>query len=161
MWNSDALVDRLNEVWYRSGRNQVLIARAKAILPLVELVRDGNANGKSNAAGALWNLAGNADNKRAIAQLGAIPFLVALLRSGNAKGKANAAGVFTDLAVNADIGLTIAQMGAISPLVALLMSGEANGNVFLDWKDDDISQEFTFLNPKTKGLCGCGESFNV
>jgi len=31
----------------------------------------------------------------------------------------------------------------------------------MDWKDDEISQEFTFLNPKSKGSCGCGESFNM
>ncbi len=31
----------------------------------------------------------------------------------------------------------------------------------MDWKDDEISQEFTFLNPNSKGLCGCGESFNI
>jgi len=31
----------------------------------------------------------------------------------------------------------------------------------MDWKDDEISQEFTFLNPKSKGACGCGESFNI
>jgi iron-sulfur cluster assembly accessory protein len=31
----------------------------------------------------------------------------------------------------------------------------------IDWKVDKISQEFTFLNPKSKGACGCGESFNI
>lgn len=31
----------------------------------------------------------------------------------------------------------------------------------MDWKEDEISQEFTFLNPKSKGSCGCGESFNI
>jgi len=31
----------------------------------------------------------------------------------------------------------------------------------MDWNDDDISQEFTFTNPKSKGFCGCKESFNL
>jgi len=31
----------------------------------------------------------------------------------------------------------------------------------MDWKDDDVSQEFVFINPKSKGSCGCGESFNI
>jgi len=31
----------------------------------------------------------------------------------------------------------------------------------MDYKDDDLSAEFTFKNPNEKGKCGCGESFNV
>ena len=31
----------------------------------------------------------------------------------------------------------------------------------MDYKDDDLSAEFTFRNPNEKGKCGCGESFNV
>ena len=31
----------------------------------------------------------------------------------------------------------------------------------MDWKVDAISSEFTFVNPQSKGSCGCGESFNV
>jgi len=31
----------------------------------------------------------------------------------------------------------------------------------MDWKEDEITSEFTFNNPKSKGSCGCGESFNV
>ena len=31
----------------------------------------------------------------------------------------------------------------------------------MDWKEDEITSEFTFINPKSKGSCGCGESFNV
>lgn len=30
----------------------------------------------------------------------------------------------------------------------------------MDW-NDDISQKFTFTNPKSKGFCGCKESFNL
>ena len=31
----------------------------------------------------------------------------------------------------------------------------------MDYKDDELSSEFTFKNPNEKGKCGCGESFNV
>jgi iron-sulfur cluster assembly protein len=31
----------------------------------------------------------------------------------------------------------------------------------MDYKDDELSSEFTFSNPNSKGQCGCGESFNV
>ena len=31
----------------------------------------------------------------------------------------------------------------------------------MDWKETDLTSEFTFINPNAKGFCGCGESFNV
>lgn len=31
----------------------------------------------------------------------------------------------------------------------------------MDYKEDDLSSEFVFTNPNSKGECGCGESFNV
>jgi len=31
----------------------------------------------------------------------------------------------------------------------------------MDWKEDKLTSEFTFINPNAKGSCGCGESFNV
>lgn len=31
----------------------------------------------------------------------------------------------------------------------------------MDWEETELSAEFTFLNPNSKGECGCGESFNV
>lgn len=31
----------------------------------------------------------------------------------------------------------------------------------MDWEVTDMSTEFTFENPNSKGECGCGESFNV
>jgi iron-sulfur cluster assembly protein len=29
----------------------------------------------------------------------------------------------------------------------------------MDWKENELSSEFTFINPNAKGFCGCGESF--
>ena len=31
----------------------------------------------------------------------------------------------------------------------------------MDWVEDELTSEFTFENPNSKGECGCGESFNV
>lgn len=31
----------------------------------------------------------------------------------------------------------------------------------MDWVESDMTSEFTFQNPNSKGECGCGESFNV
>jgi len=31
----------------------------------------------------------------------------------------------------------------------------------MDWEEDELTSEFTFHNPNSKGECGCGESFNV
>ena len=31
----------------------------------------------------------------------------------------------------------------------------------MDYIDTPLSSEFTFINPNSKGSCGCGESFNV
>ena len=31
----------------------------------------------------------------------------------------------------------------------------------MDWEETELSSEFTFNNPNSKGECGCGESFNV
>lgn len=57
-----------------------------------------------------------------------------------------------DIIVKADNGVCIyIDPSAIFNIVGTVM----------DWKDDEISSEFTFLNPKSKGSCGCGESFNI
>ena len=31
----------------------------------------------------------------------------------------------------------------------------------MDFNEGDMGSEFTFINPNSKGDCGCGESFNV
>jgi len=31
----------------------------------------------------------------------------------------------------------------------------------MDFREDDLSSEFVFVNPKEKGRCGCGESFTM
>ena len=72
--------------------NQVAIAAAGGIAPLVALAGSGTPGARESAAGALWNLAVNADNKVAIAAAGGIAPLVALAGSGTPGAREQAAG---------------------------------------------------------------------
>ena len=94
---------------------------------LVEKVHSGDAAGKAAAAGALRNLAINADNQVAIAAAGAVAPLVALARGGDAAGKEAAAAALWILAHNDDNQVAIAAAGAIAPLVELARGGDAAG----------------------------------
>ena len=60
--------------------------------------------------------------------------------------------IVKDIIVKADNGVLI----YIDPSAIFNIIGTV-----MDWKEDEISSEFTFLNPKSKGSCGCGESFNI
>ena len=93
------------------------------------LLREGSAVGKETAAGALRNLAVNADNQVAIAkEEGALAALVALLREGSAVGKKYAATALRNLSANADNQVAIAkEEGALAALVALLHHWSAAG----------------------------------
>ena len=75
--------------------------------PLVVLLRRGDAAGKLNAAGALWSLADNANNKILIARAGAVGPLVKLLRSGDAGGKEKAAGALWNPVLRKTTGSTL------------------------------------------------------
>ena len=44
----------------------------------------------------------------------------------------------------------------VDPLAAFAIIGTV-----MDWKENEITSEFTFINPNAKGFCGCGESFNM
>ncbi|KAH8047257.1 serine/threonine kinase [Aureococcus anophagefferens] len=109
----------------QNADNQVAIAKAGAVDPLVALLRTGTDGAKEHAAGALENLAfENADNKVAIAKAGAVDPLVDLLRTGTDGAKESAAGALWGLAFqNDDNELAIVKAGAADPLVALLRTG--------------------------------------
>ena len=48
---------------------QALVAKAKGIPPMVRLLEEGPLSGRESAAGALWNLAMNEDNRVKIPQV--------------------------------------------------------------------------------------------
>ena len=56
------------------------------------------------------------------------------------------------MVVNADEGVKV----FVDPAAIFNIIGTT-----MDWKEDELISEFTFNNPKSKGSCGCGESFNV
>ena len=66
----------------RNLKNNVSIAKAGAIPPLVALLQNGTDKAKENAAGALMNLSATEDNRFSIAKAEAIPSLVAILQNG-------------------------------------------------------------------------------
>ena len=108
----------------RNAQNNVFIAKAGAIPPLVAILQKGTDIAKENAAGALWDLAeNNENNKVSIAKAGAIPPLVALLLNGTDVAKANAAAALDNLATDDDNKVSIAKAGAIPPLIAVLQEG--------------------------------------
>ncbi|KAH8053790.1 hypothetical protein JL722_9269 [Aureococcus anophagefferens] len=86
-----AAARRLRKTSHNSDANRVLIAEAGGIPPLLELLRDGSAEAKKAAMGALESLACNDANKVAIAETGGIAPLVELLRDGSAEAKEEAA----------------------------------------------------------------------
>jgi hypothetical protein len=98
-------------------------------VPLAALARDGDALGKANAAGALWNLAlSDAAIKAAIVAAGALVPLAALARDGDALGKANAAGALWNLAGgDAAIKAAILAAGALVCGVAYFWTHSGGG----------------------------------
>ena len=44
----------------------------------------------------------------------------------------------------------------VDPLAAFAIVGTV-----MDWKENEITSEFLFINPNAKGFCGCGESFTM
>ena len=44
----------------------------------------------------------------------------------------------------------------VDPLAVFAIVG-----TLMDWKENKITSEFTFINPNAKNFCGCGESFNA
>jgi vacuolar protein 8 len=107
--------------------NKVLIAEAGGIPLLVELLRDGSADAKLEAATALCELAWDDDNPVLIAEAGGIPPLVELLRDGSADAKCDAAMALNYLAYNYDASrVLIADACGIPPLVDLLRDASAD-----------------------------------
>jgi vacuolar protein 8 len=103
-----------------------LIASAGAIPRLIYLLGSSFVGVRRHSAGALANLAANADNQAAIVAAGGIPPLVALLGTSSAEEvQENAAEAIMNLALNADNRAQILAAGAEAPLQRLAGSEEA------------------------------------
>ena len=104
--------------------NQVLIAEAGGIPPLVDLLRDGSAEGKLEAAAALGNLACNDDNQVLIAKAHGVPPLVDLLRAGSVEDQRQAARALHNISYNNDgNAIAIAAAVGLDALVQLARNG--------------------------------------
>ncbi|KAH8071901.1 hypothetical protein JL720_11404 [Aureococcus anophagefferens] len=120
----------LGSLAYGNDANRVRIAKAGGIPRLVDLLCDGSAYAKSEAACALYYLAFNNDNKVLIAEAGGIAPLVDLLRDGSASAKLRSARALGNLAHNNDANkVAVAVAGGIPPLVELLRDGSARANL--------------------------------
>jgi hypothetical protein len=93
----------------------------------VYVARDGSMACKDKAAGALWGLSVNVDNKVAIAAVGGLPVLVSVARAGSMACKEKAAAALATLAVNDDNKVSIAAVGGIPVLVSLARGGSVMG----------------------------------
>ena len=123
----DAAADRLGDLAHYDAANRVLIVEAGAIPPLVELLRDGSADAKADAAWALRSLALNAANRVLIAEAGGIAPLVELLRDGDIYAKHWAADALRSLAYNNDANaVAIAVAVGFDAVVDLARGGQVH-----------------------------------
>ena len=116
--------------------SRALIAEAGGIPLLVDLLRDGSAGAKLEAARALSNLAHtsayyNSANGALITEAGGIAALVELMRGGSANAKLPAAEALRFLAWNNDANaVAIALAFGLEALVQLARGGEV---IVDDW----------------------------
>ena len=90
---------------------------------LVRDLREGDDAAKTDAARALWSLAGGTANKAAIAEAGGIPPLIELLRDGLPRERDArfwAVRALVSLAYNDANKVLIAEAGGIPPLIKLM-----------------------------------------
>ena len=108
--------------------NEVLIAEAGGIPPLVDLLRNGSAAAKARAVWALENVACNDANRVLIAEAGGIPPLIKFLHDGRTDAKKWAAWALWYLTRDNNDGnkVLIVKAGGIPPLVELLRDESAD-----------------------------------
>ena len=112
---------------YNNSANKAAIAKARGIPPLVDLLRDGSAKAKEDAARTLSSLACSIANGVLIVADGAIPPLIDLLRDGGANAKVRAAAALHYLAYNNDANaVAIALTVGLEALVQLARRGRVN-----------------------------------
>ena len=111
--------------------NQLALAEAGAIPPLVSMLGSPSSEMQANAARALAGLSrDNTDNQAAVARTGAVAPLCSLVREGASNVKEHSAAALWALSErNAPNKATVAKLGGIEPLVMLLMGGETEGSL--------------------------------
>jgi len=109
--------------------NQVAIAEAGAVAPLVLLLLDPAAGVCEAAAGTLRNLAArNVENAAAVVKAGGVASLTRLLRDGGTWAQEEAVGVLRNLVAESPANqAAVASAGAVEALLKLLDSKAASG----------------------------------
>ena len=111
---------------YNNSANKAAIAKARGIPPLVDLLRDGSAKAKEDAARTLSSLACSIANGVLIVADGAIPPLIDLLRDGSADAASSAAWALHYIAYNNDgNAVAIAAAVGLEALIQLARRGRA------------------------------------
>lgn len=133
---------------YENSMNQQAFAKAGAIPLLIALTED-DPEIHRDAAGALWSLAADASNQKAIADDEALPRLVDLLKTGKKTGPSaqeTASGALRALAQRAENRDLIEQSEGILHLVNLFDGGteltkaEVTGALLMLVKDNPANQ---------------------
>ncbi|XAR61965.1 hypothetical protein NMG60_11016528 [Bertholletia excelsa] len=107
--------------------NQLKIARAGAIKPLIALISSSDPQLQENAVTAILNLSLRDENKKLLASSGSIEPLIRALCVGTSTVKENAACALFCLSQVEENKVAIGQLGAIPPLVNLLETGNFRG----------------------------------
>lgn len=105
--------------------NKVMIAAAGGIDPLIQLMCDSNSRQRYAAICTLFNIAGNADNRRAIIASSVIPRLEFCYRCDTTRIKA--VSFLKRLSMDEELPALIVAQGAVEPLVTLI--GTASGDL--------------------------------
>ncbi|XP_050223319.1 protein ARABIDILLO 1-like [Mercurialis annua] len=108
-----------------NDNNTAVGKEAGALEALVQLTYSQHEGLRHEAAGALWNLSFDDENREAIAAAGGIVALVSLAQScsNSSQGlQERAAGALWGLSVSEAISVAIGQAGGVAPLIALACS---------------------------------------
>lgn len=132
-WNSAGALQSLS---CRSENRKMAIVHAGALIPLVALLANGDAEDKEVCAMTLFNLSDGttdadpsvtaAERHAAIVEAGALPPLIALLAEGDEGSQESAAGALANLvsvedsSLRAQVATELAEGSALTGLIALL-----------------------------------------
>lgn len=119
--------DAVAQIGKKNPANQLALAEAGAIGPLVAMLGSPTPEMQSTGALAISSLSRNCfENQAAIARTGAIAPLCTNVRDGSTETREGSASALWSLATdNAPNKATIAKLGGIEPLVSLLVGGSS------------------------------------
>ncbi|VAI75537.1 unnamed protein product [Triticum turgidum subsp. durum] len=100
--------------------NKLLITKGGAIPLIIEILRNGSAEGQENSAATLFSLSMLDENKATIGTLGGIAPLVELLTNGTVRGKKDATTAIFNLILNQQNKVRATQAGIVPALMKVI-----------------------------------------